>query len=97
MHAAPVRVFTDFLPALGAHDKHRELAALARVPVEVLVGDSDKLTPPRHSRRLAEVLPDAALQVVPRTGHMLPQERPRLVADALERLLDAATGARAAA
>jgi pimeloyl-ACP methyl ester carboxylesterase len=97
MQAAPVRVFTDFLPALGAHDKHRELAALARVPVEVLVGDSDKLTPPRHSRRLAEVLPDAALQVVPRTGHMLPQERPRLVADALERLLDAATGARAAA
>jgi pimeloyl-ACP methyl ester carboxylesterase len=97
MQAAPVRVFTDFLPALGAHDKHRELAALARVPVEVLVGDSDKLTPPRHSRRLAEVLPDAALQVVPRTGHMLPQERPRVVADALERLLDAATGARAAA
>jgi pimeloyl-ACP methyl ester carboxylesterase len=97
MHASTVRAFTEFLPALGAHDKRTELAALTRVPVEVLVGDSDKLTPQRHSRQLAEVLPDAALQVVPRTGHMLLQERPQLVADAVARLLDQATGARAAA
>jgi len=97
MHASTVRAFTAFLPALAEHDKRRELAALHRVPVEVLVGDSDTLTPERHSRQLAEALPDAALEVVPRTGHMLPQERPRLVAHALERLLDAATGARAAA
>jgi pimeloyl-ACP methyl ester carboxylesterase len=87
MHAATVRAFTAFLPALGAHDKRAELAALARVPVEILVGDGDRLTPPRHSEQLARVLPDARLQVVPRTGHMLPQERPRLVADAVGRLL----------
>jgi pimeloyl-ACP methyl ester carboxylesterase len=97
MHASTVRAFTEFLPALGAHDKRRELAALTGVAVEVLVGDTDKLTPPRHSRQLAEVLPDARLEVVPRTGHMLLQERPSLVAEALGRLLDAATGARAAA
>jgi pimeloyl-ACP methyl ester carboxylesterase len=97
MHASTVRAFTDFLPALGAHDKRAELAALTRVPVEVLVGDSDQLTPERHSRQLADVLPDAELQVVPRTGHMLLQERPQLVADAVGRLLDAATGTQAAA
>jgi pimeloyl-ACP methyl ester carboxylesterase len=97
MHASTVRAFTEFLPALGAHDKRTELAALARVPVAVLVGDSDKLTPPRHSEQLAEVLPDATVEVVPRTGHMLLQERPQLVADAVGRLLDQATGARAAA
>jgi pimeloyl-ACP methyl ester carboxylesterase len=97
MHASTVRAFTEFLPALGAHDKRTELAALARVPVAVLVGDSDKLTPPRHSEQLAEMLPDATVEVVPRTGHMLLQERPQLVADAVERLLDQATGARAAA
>jgi pimeloyl-ACP methyl ester carboxylesterase len=60
------------------------------VPVEILVGDSDRLTPQRHSEKLAEVLPDAALDIVPRTGHMLPSERPHLVADAVQRLLDAA-------
>jgi pimeloyl-ACP methyl ester carboxylesterase len=97
MHASTVRSFAAFYPALGAHDKRTELTALAGVPVEILVGDSDKLTPLRHSRAMAEVLPDAALHVADRTGHMLIQERPRLVADAIERLLAAATAGRAAA
>jgi pimeloyl-ACP methyl ester carboxylesterase len=97
MHASTVRAFTAFLPALGDHDKREELAALARIPVEILVGDSDKLTPERHSRQMAEALPEAALHVVERTGHMLPQERARLVTDAIERLLAAAVGGRAAA
>src|SRR3978361_1328826 len=92
MHASTVRAFTAFLPALGEHDKRSELAALAGVPVEILVGDSDKLTPKRHSHEMAESLPDAALHVVDRTGHMLPAERPQLVTDAIERLLDSATG-----
>jgi pimeloyl-ACP methyl ester carboxylesterase len=90
MHASTVRAFTAFLPALGDHDKLAELVALGRVPVEILVGDSDRLTPKWHSRRLAEALPDAKLQVVPRTGHMLPQERAGLVTDAVERLVGAA-------
>jgi pimeloyl-ACP methyl ester carboxylesterase len=87
MHASTVRAFAAFLPALGEHDKRTQLKALQQVPVEILVGDGDKLTPERHSRRLAEALPEARLQVVPRTGHMLPQERAGLVADALGRLL----------
>jgi pimeloyl-ACP methyl ester carboxylesterase len=97
MHASTVRAFAAFYPALGGHDKREELHALRRVPVEILVGDSDKLTPKRHSRQLAGALPDAALHVVERTGHMLPQERPRLVSDAIERLLAAATADRATA
>ncbi len=97
MHASTVRSFAAFYPALGAHDKRAELTALAGVPVEILVGDSDKLTPLRHSRTMAEALPDAQLHVAERTGHMLIQERPRLVADAIERLLAAATAGRVAA
>jgi pimeloyl-ACP methyl ester carboxylesterase len=97
MHASTVRSFTAFLPALGEHDKTNELAALSRVPVEILVGDSDKLTPKRHSLRMAEALPDAVLHVVERTGHMLTQERPQLVTDAIERLVAGAVGSRAAA
>ena len=92
VHASTVRAFTTFLPALGDHDKHAELAALTRVPVEILVGDTDALTPQRHSRALAVALPDARLHVLPRTGHMLTQERPREVADALGRLVGAAAG-----
>jgi pimeloyl-ACP methyl ester carboxylesterase len=90
MHASTVRSFISFMPALDEHDKREELAALAQVPVEILVGDSDQLTPKRHSERMSSALPDARLRVVERTGHMLPQERPQLVVDALGRLLAAA-------
>src|SRR3954452_16068424 len=97
MHASTVRAFAAFYPALGEHDKRQELQALTGVPVEILVGDSDRLTPKRHSRQLADALPHARLHVVERTGHMLTQERPRLVVGALERLLTAAPSGRAAA
>nr|WP_275585388.1 alpha/beta hydrolase [Blastococcus saxobsidens] len=97
MHASTVRAFAAFYPALGQHDKRSELEALTNVPVEILVGDSDKLTPKRHSRQLAEALPGARLQIVPRSGHMLPQEGAPLVAEAIERLLTAAAAGRSAA
>jgi pimeloyl-ACP methyl ester carboxylesterase len=90
MHASSLRAFFEFMPALEQHDQQENLAALSRVPVEILVGDSDKLTPQRHSRRLAEALPEAALHVGERTGHMLPQERPGLVVEAVGRVLAAA-------
>jgi pimeloyl-ACP methyl ester carboxylesterase len=90
MHASTVRSFISFMPALEQHDKRTELAALSRVPVEVFVGDSDNLTPARHSRQLVDALPDAQLHEVERTGHMLTQERPQLVADGIERLVAAA-------
>ena len=97
MHASTIRSFIEFMPALGDHDKREELAALRDVPVEIFVGDTDKLTPSKHSRQLADALPHAALHVVERTGHMLPQERPELVTEAIGRLLTAAARDRAAA
>jgi pimeloyl-ACP methyl ester carboxylesterase len=97
MHATTIRSFIEFMPALEHHDKREELASLARVPVEILVGDDDKLTPQRLSHEMAEALPDAVLHVVERTGHMLLQERPRLVTEAIGRLLAQATAERAAA
>jgi pimeloyl-ACP methyl ester carboxylesterase len=96
MHASTIRSFISFMPALDQHDKRENLTALAAVPVEILVGDSDKLTPHRHSRQLSEALPHAHLHLVERTGHMLPQERPRLVVEAIVRLLEAAVADRTA-
>lgn len=87
MSASSVRSFVAFYPALGAHDKAEALAELGTVPVEVLVGDTDQLTPVRHSEKLAGAIPTATLQVVPGCGHMLPQERPDLVTEAIRRLV----------
>jgi len=61
-------------------------SALARltVPTLVIAGDRDRLTPPDHSRRIADALPSRnGLIVLERTGHMSPLERPREVADAI--------------
>ena len=88
--AAPVRTFVVFYGALTEHDKRDGLAALTRVPVEVLVGAQDRLTPVRHSEQLSAALPGAVLHVEPGCGHMLPQERPALVAAALRRLAERA-------
>ncbi len=88
--ASSVRSFVAFWPALGAHDKAEALVELGTIPVEVLVGDGDKLTPVRHSGKLAEAIPTARLQIVSGCGHMLPQERPDLVTEALQRLVTAA-------
>ena len=52
------------------------------VPTLVLVGTADALTPPRDSRRIADLVPGARLVEYPGAGHMLMYERTEAV-DAL--------------
>jgi pimeloyl-ACP methyl ester carboxylesterase len=99
--ATPTRVIGAFYAALRAHDEWAALATLARVPVRVVVGALDRLTPVSASRRIAEAIDGAALTVEPDTGHMLLMERPAVVTRVLRDLLDdaraaLATGASAA-
>ena len=64
-------------------------AALSRidVPALVVVGDSDRLTPPVHARRMVAGLTQVAeLVVLERTGHMTPLERPDELCEALVNL-----------
>jgi pimeloyl-ACP methyl ester carboxylesterase len=66
-------------------------AALERidVPALVVVGDSDRLTPPVQARRMVSALPQVAEFVeLERTGHMTPVERPDELVDALLALAD---------
>ncbi len=76
--------------AFNAHDAGDVLPALAAtgIPVTVLVGDADRLTPPENSSALADALPDARLRVVPGAGHMLFVERPDVVAEEIAALVD---------
>jgi pimeloyl-ACP methyl ester carboxylesterase len=46
------------------------------VPVLVLVGDEDVLTPPAESERMRALLPDATLDIVSQAGHLANLERP---------------------
>jgi len=69
-------IVEGFFADLMLHDRHAALPHLARVPVRILAGDRDRLTPPSHSRRIATALPHARLLVFPGAGHMIPLERP---------------------
>lgn len=62
------------LEACRAHDVSDRLEQI-RAPTLVLHGDVDPLVPLENGRLLAERIPDAALTVYPRTGHIPEVER----------------------
>jgi pimeloyl-ACP methyl ester carboxylesterase len=86
----PALTIGGFRPAIEAHSRLDALHALADVPIEVLVGTRDRLTPPAAAVAIAEALPHARHEVLSRAGHMLPQERPDEVAAAIRRVAAAA-------
>ncbi|MGW0478552.1 alpha/beta hydrolase [Nonomuraea sp. NPDC003214] len=87
IRGTPTEVVADFYPALMDHDKLSALHVLDPVPTAIMVGDKDWLTPPDHSRAMAEALPKAQLTEVPDTSHLLQLERPGVVNDALRDLI----------
>jgi pimeloyl-ACP methyl ester carboxylesterase len=87
VHACPraARVgWSEVLDTLDLELGVRELT----MPVAVLAGDADRLTPPVHARRLAGWLPDCAgLTTLPGIGHMTPVEAPEAVNAAIRGLV----------
>jgi pimeloyl-ACP methyl ester carboxylesterase len=77
-----VGFYEDFI----THDRIDAVKAYDDIPVRVLVGSRDVLTPPSHARKLAEHIHGAELVVAPDAGHMLPLERDALVSGTLIRL-----------
>jgi len=58
-----------------------------RAEALVVVGESDLAEPPAHSEALSAAMPAAVLFPVPNAGHLLPIERPELVAELVRRTL----------
>ncbi len=79
----PPRVRADVGIALSEMDLFHAVERL-RVPTVVISGERDRLTPPSHGKRIAELLPNGAgLIVLEDTGHMGPLERPHEITDAI--------------
>ncbi|MHC3468748.1 alpha/beta fold hydrolase [Streptomyces sp. 7R007] len=85
--ALPPLTVAEFYAALSTHDCTGRLAALGRVPTRIVVGAEDCYTPPAQAARLADEIPGALLQTVPRQAHDLPYERPVLVVETVHALL----------
>ncbi len=63
-----------------------------RVPAEVVWGRRDHQLKPHHAERLAQDIPDARLTWVDDASHVVPADRPDVVAEAVLRLVDRAAG-----
>jgi pimeloyl-ACP methyl ester carboxylesterase len=77
--STPIHTIADFYDALMEHDKLGALPVLRGLPVLVLAGERDLITPPAHSRAIAAELPDAELALLEGAGHMVMMERAALV------------------
>jgi 3-oxoadipate enol-lactonase len=77
MAATPVAGMVGALAAMRErHDSTGLLPTLAGIPVLVIVGSDDAVTPPETARRMAAAIPGARLVVVPDAGHVPTVERP---------------------
>ncbi|QNP70730.1 alpha/beta fold hydrolase [Streptomyces roseirectus] len=82
-----IDVVAEFYPAFTEHDKTEALARFSEMPVLVLAGVGDLVTPSEHSEAIADLLPGAELVLVPDAGHLVMLEHPEVVTDRLADLL----------
>lgn len=87
LEETPYPVIAAFYATFLDHDESAALEVLERVPVTVVAGTHDRLTPAAHGRRIAEVV-GAELVVVPGAGHSVNLTRTRIVDRAFLELLD---------
>jgi pimeloyl-ACP methyl ester carboxylesterase len=76
-HSNSLRVFKAMLTRASRPDVDR--LSMLRLPILLMSGDSDRLTPAEGARQLAERLPNATLQVIERCGHQIMLEQPERV------------------
>jgi pimeloyl-ACP methyl ester carboxylesterase len=81
-----VRTAVGFLPGLRAYDQYAALAGI-RARTVVVSGGMDPLIPSVHGRDLAGEIRGAQYVHLPESGHMLPQEAPYVVNDAICRAM----------
>jgi pimeloyl-ACP methyl ester carboxylesterase len=78
---------TGFLPSLKRYDQYHTLESIGAKTL-VISGGADILTPAAHSRDLAAAIPDAVHLHLPAASHMLLQEEPALVVNAIDSAMD---------
>ena len=84
----PIEVVADFFPIFDSYDAYAAVPALQGVPTLILCGTEDVVTPVRHTRAIADLLPSATLREIEGAGHMVLLERHHEVSQALADLVD---------
>jgi 3-oxoadipate enol-lactonase len=85
--ATPAEGAAQALLGMAQRPDQRPHLATIHVPVLVLVGEADELTPPTASEAMARVLPDAKLVRIAGAAHLAPWEAPEAFNQELMRWL----------
>ena len=82
----PMATAVGFLPGLRAYNQYATLATIHARTV-VISGGADPLTPPSHAAEMSAGIYGADLVHLPLAGHMLPQQAPHVINDAIRRTI----------
>ncbi|PRY60622.1 alpha/beta fold hydrolase [Glycomyces artemisiae] len=83
-----IQSIVGYARAILDHDATAVLPQFKGLPILVAVGDGDPLTPPGHSRRLAEALPGSRLELIAEAGHSPQLEYPGEISQLLLEMID---------
>lgn len=84
--STPVSTAVGFLPSLCSYHQYRTLRSV-RARTIVISGGADVLTPAAHSKELAAGIAGAKHVHLPYAGHMLTQQAPHVIRDAIRRAM----------
>ncbi|MCP4141868.1 MAG: alpha/beta hydrolase [Chloroflexi bacterium] len=86
LETRPTVLYGDFI-ACDNFDIGEELSTIEK-PTLILCGTEDKMTPPNYSKLLHEQMPNSELRLIEGAGHMVMLEKPREIAEAVERFVE---------
>jgi pimeloyl-ACP methyl ester carboxylesterase len=84
-------IYSDMLARLDEHDAEDVLATID-VPLTIVTGDRDLMTPPATAEHIHRAVPGSRLVVIRGGTHYTPVEYPGVLVDELGRLLDRVPG-----
>ena len=84
-------IYSDLLARLDEHDAEVVLDTIA-VPVSIVTGDHDLMTPPATAEHMHRKIPGSRMVVIEGGTHYTPVEYPAILVDELHRLLGRVAG-----
>lgn len=90
VRTTPLTTAAGFLPSLKRYDQYHALSSIVANTI-VISGGADMATPTAHARDMVAAIPGAAHLHRPAAGHMLLEEHPQCVNDAIDRILEMQT------
>jgi pimeloyl-ACP methyl ester carboxylesterase len=84
-------IYADLLARLDEHDAEDVLPTID-VPMSIITGDKDLMTPPSTAEHIHRLVPGSRLVVIEGGTHYTPVEYPAVIVEELGRLLDRVPG-----